>query len=285
APREIPDLDQLPLPDFSGFPMGRYLLQHTLPVAFNRGCLHRCSFCGVEYYWKKFRTRSADSIYAEFRRNMEVYSARHFEIDCPAFNLDLRAVDGLCDRMLADGMKATWSGMGLLSPELCRSAEKIARAGCARIDFGFESGSDRVLALMRKPFNSKTAESALRACSDAGIKCSLSIIIGFPGETDEDVELTKRFLERNRVYISDIGHPCECGIGGYSPMQQSPQAFGIKPESIRASLAWESADGKLTHAARAKRLKKFNEWLREAGFVAQNEPSQGLIADQPCHLT
>ncbi|NLO91735.1 MAG: radical SAM protein [Elusimicrobia bacterium] len=277
---ELPDLDALPLPDFSGFPLESYKHKKTLPISFNRGCRNCCAFCCMSSVWKKFRTRRPDAIYAEFVRDAEVYGADNLQVDCAAFNLDMQAVEGLCDRLIAWGREVRWSGMGLIRPDLEeRMADKLAKAGCSRIDFGFESGSDHVLALMRKPFNAAMAEKVVRACAGAGIEVVLSIILGFPGENDEDVENTKRFLERNKRYITDLGVPNECGVGGGSPIDREPLRFGIRPESVTSCLGWETVDGSLTHVTRQKRVEEFCQWRLNAGFGEQKEKSIKLIGE------
>jgi len=270
----------LPLPDFSGLPLAKYKHKKTLPISFNRGCRNCCSFCCMSSVWKKFRTRRPDAIYAEFVRDAEFYGADSLEVDCAAFNLDMAAVEGLCDRLIAGGPKVRWSGMGLIRTELDdKMAAKLAKAGCARIDFGFESGSDHVLGLMRKPFNSSMAEKVVRACAGAGIATGLSIILGFPGETAEDVENTKRFLERNKAYITDLGTPNECGVGGGSPLAEEPLRFGIKPESLKSCLGWETVDGSLTHESRQKLVRDFSAWRLAAGIGLQSEQSIKLIGE------
>ncbi|MCI0443847.1 radical SAM protein [bacterium] len=67
--------------------------------------------------------------------------------------------------------------------------------------FGLESASQRVLNLMRKGTRVKNFRPILESCKEAGIAVRYDFMVGFPGETEEDVHWTFNFLQHNRDVI------------------------------------------------------------------------------------
>ncbi|HNW43813.1 MAG TPA: radical SAM protein [Elusimicrobiales bacterium] len=265
---EIQDLDALPFPDYTGFPLDKYPQKGLFPLTFNRGCIGACSFCSVHNFWGKLRHRSGASLYAEYAQAITKYKAVNFEAGCSAFNLHMPSVEDFCDRVIAGGQKAVWGGLALMRRELDeKMARKLARAGCNRVSFGLESGSDRMLGLMRKSFNSATAEKVVRACFSAGIRVGCIVMTGFPGETPEDLAATKRFLTRNKKYIFGIGPSPVYHVEPGSAIGRDPARYGINAATARKNPhKWESLDGKSTHASRTKTAEEFTRWVLDSGI-------------------
>ncbi|MBU1726215.1 MAG: hypothetical protein KJ880_01100, partial [Candidatus Omnitrophica bacterium] len=67
----IHDLDCLPFPDFSRFPLGRYKHKNRLPILGSRGCIFRCLFCDDSRMWRTYRSRTAENIINEIRIRKE----------------------------------------------------------------------------------------------------------------------------------------------------------------------------------------------------------------------
>jgi anaerobic magnesium-protoporphyrin IX monomethyl ester cyclase len=72
-------------------------------------------------------------------------------------------------------------------------AVKMRRAGCLRVFFGIESGTDKVLDLMRKQITVEQARKAVISAKAAGLQVGAFFILGYPGENDETVLDTIRF--------------------------------------------------------------------------------------------
>jgi len=262
---EVADLDSLPIPDFSLFELDKYFMRDTLPVSFSRGCLRRCAFCNVHESWKSFRHRKAEGIHKEILAQAGRYrSLRHLEIDVAALNLDLRELDRLADRLIAEGPSLTLGGAAVFRPDMSAGLlRKLARAGLRRMDFGFESGSPKILKAMRKGYEVGCAERVLRDCAEAGIETLLNVIVGFPGETAEDFERTKDFLLRNRGFISKIGPPSELWIGNNNELEKHPERFDVELAPDGRKGTWRSRDGSSDPAQRRARIKDFKRWAGE----------------------
>jgi radical SAM superfamily enzyme YgiQ (UPF0313 family) len=80
-----------------------------------------------------------------------------------------------------------------------RMLKMMRRAGCVRIFFGFESGNQRILDILKKGTSVEQNKKVIKLCKKVGIKIYGSFIIGNPTETLEEIEATERFIEENDI--------------------------------------------------------------------------------------
>ena len=74
----------------------------------------------------------------------------------------------------------------------------MKRAGWERVIFAPESGSQRMVDIMAKHLDLGAIPGRLQMAHDAGLEVEAFFIINYPGETDEDIELTNKFLAENK---------------------------------------------------------------------------------------
>jgi anaerobic magnesium-protoporphyrin IX monomethyl ester cyclase len=86
-----------------------------------------------------------------------------------------------------------WECLGRVDSIDGELASLMKRAGCERIFFGIESGSEEVLRLMNKRITTEKARLAVEAAHAAGLKTGAFFILFYPGETDETVLATLQF--------------------------------------------------------------------------------------------
>jgi len=259
---EIKDLNSLSFPDYSDIDLANYNNRNMLPMVFYRGCLRRCVFCNTAITWKTFRSRSAKNIFEEMMHQIKLFPELHkFDIDDTALNLNIEMVSELCDLIIANGLKINWGGMALIREKMSGPLlKKMAKAGCNCIGYGLESGSQKIIDRMGKGFKIDVAEKVIRDTYSAGIETILGIIIGFPGETEEDFEDTLKFIQRNKDFVSWVHSPSECYIGCSSFMQKNPDKFDAILDPNNGE-NWRSLDGYNNHQLRQTRIKIFNEFL------------------------
>lgn len=201
----IENLDSLPFPDFNNMPLDLYfrngstfgILQKqskSLPIIASRGCPSKCIFC-QRFLGEVFRIRSAENIVAELEYLRVKFGVSDFNFLDDNFTLDKKRVMAVCDLMhkknlkikfrFPNGVREDTLDMGVLSA--------LKSAGCYHLDFGIESGSQRVLNLMKKGKRIENIAEKVYLCKRQGFKLSASFIFGTPGETLEDMEETIRF--------------------------------------------------------------------------------------------
>jgi anaerobic magnesium-protoporphyrin IX monomethyl ester cyclase len=103
---------------------------------------------------------------------------------------------------------------------------KLSRAGLSRLNFGIESGSNRILKKMRNMFNIEEAKEVLYRLNEHNVGFSVNIIVGFPGETLEDIEESRLFAEE-MIALTDWVHINPCMVLDGSDLQRMPEKFDI----------------------------------------------------------
>jgi radical SAM superfamily enzyme YgiQ (UPF0313 family) len=128
---------------------------------------------------------------------------------------------------------------------------KMKKAGCFNLAWGMESGCQEVLDLMHKRFFDMTvAKKVIKMLHEVGIRQSISLIAGFPGETEEMFNTTKEFVAEYKDYFDISIQPMM--IVKNSRVHDIPEEYGIKPGSDW--LKWETIDGTNTYETRLRRV-------------------------------
>jgi len=224
----IPMAD-LPLPDFDGLPLGRYLAPKlVLPLLTARGCYHgKCAFCNVGYGGPtSFCQLSAEQVVEQMVALEAKYGVRHlFFADEAITPRNLRGMSSLLGKLDAP---VYWGGCvrfeGILSKKLL---ESMARGGCRMLLFGLEAGAESVMQRIGKGTKIEQIGRILRDSSEAGIWNHVFFFFGFPGETIEDAQETVNALYKNKLYI----HSAAFGtflLERYAPAHRFPERYGIK---------------------------------------------------------
>jgi anaerobic magnesium-protoporphyrin IX monomethyl ester cyclase len=196
--QRIANLDDLPFPDRGLYERYGIRLETESMIA-SRGCPFNCSFCQPtlrELFGKKIRYRSAENIVAEMEMLKSRFGVADFFFYDDTFTANKKLVEEFCTlvRSRMPGIEfAVNSRSNTFDEDICRW---LAESGCSRISFGFESGSQRILDFLNKGITVEQSLKAAELCHQYGIPIHANILAGIPGETDEDYELTYRFLSR-----------------------------------------------------------------------------------------
>lgn len=202
APPPVKDLNTIPHPDYSDFPWDAYP-NRIAPLITGRGCgWGKCSFCSdiTSTIGRTYRSRGLDNVLEEVRLHAERYNTKLFVFTDLKLNSDQSMWKGLHKNMQRVVPGAQWvcaihipaNGGGSLSQEDLKDA---AAAGLVRLTTGFESGSMKVLEAMNKGTNLHQMSQTLKNADAAGISVRVTMIVGYPGETAEDVIASARYLE------------------------------------------------------------------------------------------
>lgn len=151
----------------------------------SRGCPYRCTFCNTPRHRYRVTTpqRACDEIEACIKLGIkEIY----FVDD--TFNITNKRVHELCDEILARGLKFSWTVRFRVKGVDRELLEKMKAAGCGRIQFGVEQGTEEGLLRLKKDVTSKEIEHAFKLCREVGIRTVAYFMIGTPTErTRQDV--------------------------------------------------------------------------------------------------
>jgi hypothetical protein len=206
----VEDVDELPVPDFTGLPLQDYLTpEPVLPILVGKGCyFNECKFCDIPFInhvsRKPYRVRSPDKIAQDVLSLNDRFGCRHFEITDEA--LPPRLLEKLASELEPHaGRRLSFTGYARLEPgftaPLCA---KLARMGMRKLFFGLESGDQQTLDHMKKGIRLEHVRPVLEHCKNAGIRFHIFSIVGFPEESESSARNTLRFFESN---VDVIDHP------------------------------------------------------------------------------
>jgi anaerobic magnesium-protoporphyrin IX monomethyl ester cyclase len=201
----IRDLDELPYPD-------RDILGEDWKVPYSqqvhlissRGCPYDCSFCSSSLHWKRFRYFSPDYTANEIEALRNRYNTKEFYFFDDLFIANRKRFRAICakfrERGLHEGVQfRSYARVDLVDEEL---ADLFEEFNFVYIDFGFESNSQRVLDYFRKRnVTPEINQRAIDILAKRRVSVGANIIMGSPPETEEDLNESIKFIERNRDHI------------------------------------------------------------------------------------
>lgn len=199
-------------PDFSDIDFGPYKLEggddgtldsRILPARFLLGCPFQCAFC-KESLSRGIRGASPSEAVAAIRNMAERYGATGFHFLHSTINVTRGFFKEFCAKMVAGAPKVYWSDCArpdLFDAELAKAARAC---GAIRLVFGLETASPHLQKRIEKRLHMRSVAAGIRAAHNAGIWTALEIIVGFPGETERDVEATCEFLAVNDDWIDEV---------------------------------------------------------------------------------
>ncbi len=221
-------IQDLPLPDFDGLPLDRYLAPRlVLPLLTARGCYYgKCAFCNVGYGEPEaFSQLKAEQLAGQMIALHEKYGIRHIFFSDEAITpRNLRHLPPLLE---AAGRPVQWGGCVRFEKVISgETLEGMARGGCSMLLFGLESAAQPVIDFMLKGTELDHMQRILRESHAAGIWNHAFFFFGFPGETLDHAQETVNFLYAHKLYINSAA------LGTFlmerdSPAHQHPERYGV----------------------------------------------------------
>ena len=198
----IEDLDILPFPDRGLSHINLYKRTHTSrafsrlnknisEIMTARGCPYSCIFCASKVtFGSKVRYRSVKNITAEMEECITKYKTNHFSILDDTFTFKKEVLYPVCDYLKSKHV--TWdcfTRVDRLDEELVR---KAVESGCEKISFGLESGSEKILKLIKKGITIDGMKKAFSICRKSSLRyIEATFMLGnHPLETMDDIKAT-----------------------------------------------------------------------------------------------
>ena len=216
APR-IREIDLLPPPAYHLVDLEAY---DSVYLVTSRGCMHGCAFCNVPSFWGPVRHRRLERVIDELASVVAAGKFGGFLVADDNFACHRARVLEFCRLLRESGLGLEWWCYARIDSMDEELLEAMAEAGCQLIEFGIESGSDRVLQRVGKGFSISRAEEVVRR-SLRYVSVQISYIWGYPFETLEDFDLTLSSLSR-LLQAADHGNEVLPYLFRLSPMPGTP---------------------------------------------------------------
>lgn len=208
SPHHLTDLDWLPLPARHLLPMQRYFKYRSphggvvrrhpcTNMITSRGCPAHCVFCSIHTVWgRKFRCHSAERVIEEIELLTGHYGVREIQFEDDNITLNKQRMIDICRAIIERRIDLTWTGPNGLAIWALdeKLLEWMRRAGCYHLTIAVESGSQDVLKkIIRKPIHLDRVYPIVKAARRLRMGVSAFFVVGFPGETKQDITKTFDF--------------------------------------------------------------------------------------------
>ena len=248
------ELDALPFPDYSDFPWKAYP-NRIVPIITGRGCgWGVCTFCSdvTSTAGRTYRSRSAANVLSELAAHHGQHGVSRFVFTDMKLNSNVEMWRAIIGGIQGAAPASEWIGavhVGLEADNGLSDADlrEAAASGCKRLTTGLESGSQRVADLMKKGTRLDAISAFLQRTASAGISNRCTMILGYPGETAEDVHASTDFLAKHTREIERISVnrlQVVTGTTLHRELKRSPMKFKgfsiVKEDNAMAQVAHRS---------------------------------------------
>ncbi|MFT5583190.1 MAG: anaerobic magnesium-protoporphyrin IX monomethyl ester cyclase [Cognaticolwellia sp.] len=149
----------------------------------SRGCPYRCTFCNTPRH--RYRVMSPSRACDQIQMALDRGITELYFVD-DTFNITNKRVHELCDEIIRRGLVFSWTVRFRVKGVDRELLENMKAAGCHRIQFGVEQGTEEGLLILKKDVNVREIETAFALCRDVGINTVAYFMIGTPVERNRD---------------------------------------------------------------------------------------------------
>lgn len=193
--REFADLNELPLIDWTLVNprdyYQKYIYDDMLYLFSSKGCPFNCSFCGNSGYHRCTHRRRSTELTLDEIENL----AKNHGLKAVYFTDELwcaKKSDAyeFCEKVKERNLKFYWGCDSRADQYTKEDLQMLYDSGCRWLLFGGESGSELMLKKINKGVEAVGVEEAVKNCKEIGIAAIVTLVVGLPGETEEEVRET-----------------------------------------------------------------------------------------------
>lgn len=191
----IEDLDTLPFPDRELFDdLSEYSSPATISTS--RGCPGKCVFCAASVLsGGRYRLRSAKNIVSEFSY-LKSLGFNHINIIDDTMTANRKRLDEILNELIASNLQMTWFCESRVDAVTRDMLIKMKAAGLTNIQFGVESGSQKILDSIKKNIKLEQILNVFDWCKEIGIGTATNMIIGQPEDDADSIKSTISLAEK-----------------------------------------------------------------------------------------
>lgn len=235
----LKDIDQLPFPNRKKIKLEKYFDawksrhgESAISMSTMRGCPYTCKWCSRAVYGQSYRRRSPVNVVAEIKLLQSEYSFDTIWFVDDVFSISHRWLKEFRDEILRQGIRVRYECItraDRLNEEVIRF---LKESGCFRVWIGAESGSQKIIDAMDRRVKVEQVRDMIQLSKSQGLQTGTFIMVGYPGETEEDIEATISHLKLSDpdLYTITVAYP----IKG-TPLYAETESMFIDPQP------WESS--------------------------------------------
>lgn len=203
----IEDLSILPMPSYHLLDMNFYttprtsIIRHSMfsgvDIQTTRGCPCNCTYCGNPTLWeahnykKRFRCRPIPFVLDEIEYLYNNYNIDSFYVNDDSFTVSDARVKEFCDGLHQRRLNhLVWGIQTRVNIFTENMAKALKESGCVQAEFGVESGSQRVLNVMKKGITIEQVRRTFSICRKYKLRTFANFMVNNPTETEDDLKIT-----------------------------------------------------------------------------------------------
>lgn len=192
------------LNDYSPLPwelidLSRYVTKYKDKNIFyyttSRSCPHRCDYCYQSSFWgRKWRGLNYENVKKEIDKITDLVKIDGIYLFDDNFLVNRKRAEKITSYIHQKGLE--WSCMtraNYLDEDL---VDHLKESGCFKLNIGAESGSQKTLDLMKKDIKVEDTLNAAKLIGGAGLNSEFYFMIGYKGESLEDVMTTVKTVDK-----------------------------------------------------------------------------------------
>ena len=288
----IENLDDLPPPNRSLLPLGRYrALNMPISITTSRGCPFKCIFCvGRKMVGTRVRYRSKEKV-ADELQYLNTLNFQQINIADDLFTANKAHCLGVCDEIIKRNLQLTWTSFARVDTVSDEILRKMKAAGCTAVSFGIESANPQILETIKKGITLDQVENAVDMCRRTGITPYASFILGLPGETPETISATMAFGNKLKKMGLAFGFHLLAPFPG-TEIRDRCEHYGIRILSDnwdeyhanRAVVETPEVNGRMLDKIVVEWEDEYNQLLADIKQRMQNKQASAAEAQQVINL-
>ncbi|MDP6944958.1 MAG: radical SAM protein, partial [Myxococcota bacterium] len=286
-PPFIEDQDDLPFLDFSEVPLERYRRHKsfsqlgprpTLPLMTSRACPFKCTYCHI-FFGKGFRPMSPERVLDEIAWQITRTGIRDFEIIDDIFNFDYRRARKILEGILTRGLDVRLSFPNGLRGDLLKVEDipLYRRAGTASYAIAIETVTERIQREIQKDLKLDKIHEVIAATARERIFSTGFFMLGFPGESRQEIEDTIQFAVRSDLHLGlfNIVTPF---AGTEMGDQHAEEAATVLDKNIgRDAFGLPQIDDRALQATQRAAYRRFYGSPRRVARILRDHPVPGNL--------
>jgi len=224
---KIKNIDDLPFPNRKKVDLTKYLSvwkehhgKSTLNISTQRGCPYTCQWCSTAVYGQSYRRRSPKLVADEIEYLIENYQPDALWFVDDVFTVSHKWLSAFHAEMTKRKIKIPFECITRAERMNEEVIKQLKEIGCFRIWIGAESGSQRIIDLMQRKVDIKQVSQMMQLTKKHGIETGTFIMVGYPTETKEDIDLTINYLKEANPdqFTITVAYPIK-GTGLYNQIE------------------------------------------------------------------
>lgn len=201
---KLKDLDQLPIPNRKKIDLHLYLDawkkfhgSNAISVSTMRGCPYTCKWCSRAVYGLSYRRRSPEKVVEELEQIKKEYNPDALWFVDDVFTISHKWLTAFRDELQKKNILIPYECITRADRMNEEVIMMLKETGCFRVWIGAESGSQRVIDLMDRRVDVNQVRDMIKLTKKHGIQTGTFIMLGYPGETEADIEETIQHLKES----------------------------------------------------------------------------------------